>query len=315
MDKDSTAPKQPRVSRKRFLGQASAATVTLGLAACGGAGGRTEPMARPDADVNASAFPPLPPASHPLLCDIRAFFSREESLTVEAFTARLIPGSPADPGAREACVTSYIDQKLATFESFATPTYVHAPYAKPTTGPIPVAQRSKKTLLVAKDEAYRYGFQGSQTPQDAYRAGIAQLDAYSRQRYGLPFFELSDAQADAVITLLQSNDPEGPPATRNKPDVKAIAKVFVKPSAFAFFSMLQNDTNEGMFADPVYGGNRDFAGWKLVDYPGAQRAWTPDELRFGPRPRPIQGLRELAPMHPGHPAKGAILPIVGSDGP
>ena len=36
--------------------------------------------------------------------------------------------------------------------------------------------------------------------------------------------------------------------------------------------MLLNDTNEGMFADPIYGGNRDFAGWKLIGYPGAQRA-------------------------------------------
>ena len=24
---------------------------------------------------------------------------------------------------------------------------------------------------------------------------------------------------------------------------------------------------EGMFADPVYGGNKDFAGWKLVEIP------------------------------------------------
>jgi gluconate 2-dehydrogenase gamma chain len=307
-----TEPTQPRVSRKRFLGQATAATVTLGLAACGGS--QTDSGALLEGDVNATAFPPLPPASPPLVCDIRAFFDGEESLTVEAFTARLIPGSPADPGAREACVTTYIDQKLATFESFATPTYSHAPFANPTSGPVPLDQHSAKTLLVAKDQAYRYGFQGSQTPQEAYRSGIAQLDRYSRRRFGLRFFELTEEQQDAIITLLQSNDPEGPLSVRNKPEVRAIAKVFVKPSAFGFFSMLQNDTNEGMFADPVYGGNRNFAGWKLVAYRGAQRAWTPDELRAGPRPRPIQGRRELAPMHPGHPAKGAILPIVGSDG-
>jgi gluconate 2-dehydrogenase gamma chain len=26
---------------------------------------------------------------------------------------------------------------------------------------------------------------------------------------------------------------------------------------------------EGMFADPIYGGNRDKAGWKLIGFPGA----------------------------------------------
>ena len=25
---------------------------------------------------------------------------------------------------------------------------------------------------------------------------------------------------------------------------------------------------EGMFADPIYGGNRDKAGWKMIGFPG-----------------------------------------------
>ena len=35
---------------------------------------------------------------------------------------------------------------------------------------------------------------------------------------------------------------------------------------------------EGMFADPVYGGNKDFAGWKLVGFPGAQLFYTGADL-------------------------------------
>jgi gluconate 2-dehydrogenase gamma chain len=27
---------------------------------------------------------------------------------------------------------------------------------------------------------------------------------------------------------------------------------------------------EGFFADPIYGGNRDMAGWKLIGFPGAR---------------------------------------------
>jgi hypothetical protein len=34
-----------------------------------------------------------------------------------------------------------------------------------------------------------------------------------------------------------------------------------------------------MFADPVYGGNKDFNGWKLVGFPGGQAVYTPVDLQ------------------------------------
>jgi hypothetical protein len=36
---------------------------------------------------------------------------------------------------------------------------------------------------------------------------------------------------------------------------------------------------EVMFADPLYGGNRDFAGWRLVGFPGAQAIFSPTDLQ------------------------------------
>jgi hypothetical protein len=36
---------------------------------------------------------------------------------------------------------------------------------------------------------------------------------------------------------------------------------------------------EGMFADPVYGGNEDFAGWRLVGFPGAQAIFTHADMQ------------------------------------
>jgi len=36
---------------------------------------------------------------------------------------------------------------------------------------------------------------------------------------------------------------------------------------------------EGMFADPVYGGNKDFAGWRLVGFPGAQPQFSEAEMQ------------------------------------
>lgn len=98
--------------------------------------------------------------------------------------------------------------------------------------------------------------------QDLYRRGLAQLDAYCRKTYNQPFVKLSAAQQDEVIGALEQGK----------------ASEFEFPTAQAFFNTLRTHTMEGMFADPVYGGNKDFAGWKLVGFPGAQLFYTAADL-------------------------------------
>jgi gluconate 2-dehydrogenase gamma chain len=98
--------------------------------------------------------------------------------------------------------------------------------------------------------------------QDFYRRGIAQLDAHCTAAYGKPFRQLTAQQQDDCIgALAQDKAPE-----------------FVWPPARAFFATLRTHTMEGMFSDPVYGGNKDFAGWRLVGFPGAQPIYTPADL-------------------------------------
>jgi gluconate 2-dehydrogenase gamma chain len=36
----------------------------------------------------------------------------------------------------------------------------------------------------------------------------------------------------------------------------------------ALFELLLQNTMEEFFADPIYGGNRDMAGWKMIGLPG-----------------------------------------------
>jgi len=98
--------------------------------------------------------------------------------------------------------------------------------------------------------------------QDLYRRGLAQLEAYCRKTYNQPFLKLSAAQQDEVITALEQGK----------------ASEFTFPTAQVFFNTLRAHTMEGMFADPVYGGNKDFAGWKLVGFPGTQLYYTPADL-------------------------------------
>ena len=55
---------------------------------------------------------------------------------------------------------------------------------------------------------------------------------------------------------------------------------------------------EGYFADPIYGGNRDMAGWKLVGFPGVRYDYRDVHRKAEP------GLHAAAGQHAGPPRMG-----------
>lgn len=99
--------------------------------------------------------------------------------------------------------------------------------------------------------------------QDFYRRGLAQLDAYCRSAHGKPFAQLDTALQDEVIRAIEQGKATG----------------FVWPTAPAFFNTVRTHTMEGLFADPVYGGNKNFAGWRQVNFPGAQPIFTEEDMQ------------------------------------
>src|SRR6478735_12777823 len=99
--------------------------------------------------------------------------------------------------------------------------------------------------------------------QDFYRRGLASLDAYCEKTQNAPFTRLSAAQQDEVLKALDTGK----------------ATDFTWPTAQAFFNTMRVHTIEGMFADPVYGGNKDFAGWRLVGFPGAQPQFSAADMQ------------------------------------
>ena len=126
--------------------------------------------------------------------------------------------------------------------------------------------------------------------QDFYRRGLAALDAYCRKTYNAPFVQLDAAQQDEVITALEQGKATG----------------FTWPTAQAFFNTVRTHTMEGMFADPIYGGNKDFAGWRLVGFPGAQPAFSPGGhaeqrgIHAGPHHRPASAGPDAEGMSHGN---------------
>jgi gluconate 2-dehydrogenase gamma chain len=58
------------------------------------------------------------------------------------------------------------------------------------------------------------------------------------------------------------------------------------PNARAFFNRARRLTMEGMFGDPYYGGNKNFAGWDLIRYPGPRLATSADDQKMGVEIKP-----------------------------
>jgi gluconate 2-dehydrogenase gamma chain len=65
--------------------------------------------------------------------------------------------------------------------------------------------------------------------------------------------------------------------------------------ASLFFSFLRQNTIEGMFCDPMHGGNIDMLGWQLIGFPGPRMSNLDDvDKHFGAafRPKPTS-LRQV----------------------
>jgi gluconate 2-dehydrogenase gamma chain len=72
-----------------------------------------------------------------------------------------------------------------------------------------------------------------------------------------------------------------------------------------FFSILRKNTVEGMFSDPIHGGNTDMLGWQLIGFPGPQMSWAAEVDKHSGeafRPKPMS-LSQVLPGHKFHPSE------------
>jgi len=183
------------------------------------------------------------------------FFNDDEARTVEAFAERIIPDDGNGAGARGAGVVYYIDRALSGFSSELQP---------------------------------------------VYRLGLKELDHFSRRETGQPFVELDTDQQDDLVRQLIG--PETGDATeglqfsrsdqeRGVADDESVDTTLLQRVA----AIIREHTVEGFFCDPVYGGNRNAVGWKLVGFPGAHWGYTAQQMAagFDGRTVPIKTLADL----------------------
>jgi gluconate 2-dehydrogenase gamma chain len=111
-----------------------------------------------------------------------------------------------------------------------------------------------------------------------YSLGLAGTEQVAQRRFGRAFAKLSAAEQDEVLVALEQGGapgwPEGP------------------VSSPVFFATVRAHTIIGFLADPKYGGNRDFAGWKVAGYPGPRHhlgGYTPDQMLGRARIKTVWG--------------------------
>ena len=97
----------------------------------------------------------------------------------------------------------------------------------------------------------------------AYTAGVASTDAYSRSRFGEDFADLTASQQDTILDEMEKNVASG-----------------FSPSSRAFFDLIREHALQGMFGDPVHGGNADFIGWDLIGFYGVKLEVTAAEQQL-----------------------------------
>lgn len=288
------------LSRRDFLKVSTLVAAGAGLAACGPKITSYSGIATTPIPVS-SQYPDIPfaPAQPPPY--ILAVLTSDEGKLVEALTARIYPGDANDPGAREAGVANYIDKKLSFHDGYVKYTYTQPPHAKTYEGDQPPDQKKDEQgeiVWVKKSEIERYGYQSLLKPVDRYRAGLAAVDRFANEKFGKNYVDLTEDQQDEILDTMEKG---------KAPDY------FKDPTGKQFFKMLQDDTIEGMFSDPAYGGNKDMIGWRQIGYPGAQRAYTPTDLSTEGPVRPPQSLAMLHRFHSGMNANsGVIVPPSGS---
>jgi choline dehydrogenase-like flavoprotein len=211
-----------------------------------------EPAASPTSKSEwVGAGAPVDPDS-----DERLFFHAHEWDTIEAAVARIMPADE-DPGAREARVIVFIDRYLSGLD------YVYA-----------AADGSGFLRLAGKEaDAWRGRIRDF---QDIYRGGIRELDERARAHHGKAFKDLTaDGQDDVLAALSGLPKPERvllgevcEIRKANPPEDWDPQRVH--DDGLRFFPLLALHTRQGYYGDPVYGGNREHIGWRVIGYPGPQ---------------------------------------------
>lgn len=165
------------------------------------------------------------------------FFNQRQLQMTQAAVERIFPKDDNGPGANELGVAYFIDHQLAGHYGYNAREYRMGPFTK--------------------GEATQGDYQ-SINRNEVFLLGLTAMENASQKKYQKSFTEIPDEDKDALLTSLE------------KGDIEVINGITGK----SFFDLLRNMTIEGVYADPLYGGNANMQGWKMRNYPGNQMSYA-----------------------------------------
>jgi gluconate 2-dehydrogenase gamma chain len=181
------------------------------------------------------------------------FLNLDEAAFIEALVDHMVPADELTPKGTDLGIAVYIDRALAGGWGKGDRLYMQGPW---------------------KPGVPSQGYQLPLTPSQLYRAGIAATNAYCRKTYNKTFDRLDAAQREEVLVGLSS--------AKIKFDSGLPVRVF--------WGALYQTVVEGMYSDPIYGGNRDKAGWRMIGFPGAIAVHRDHVEQFRGKPFPTKPL-------------------------
>lgn len=192
------------------------------------------------------------------------FLNAGEIAFLTAVVDRLIPADPTGPSGSEAGVVVFLDRQLAGDYGSGARFYLEGPWQKGTE---------------------TQGYQSRFAPAEFYRRAIAAVEqAVGRTDNGKAFKDVGVERQDALLKQMESGN------------LKLDGPITSK----AFFTMLLQNVLEGYFSDPIYGGNKDGAAWKMIGFPGAHYDYSEWVTAYN-KPVPVEtvGLRGRAAWQRG----------------
>lgn len=161
------------------------------------------------------------------------FLRPAEAAFVEALADHLVPADALTPSGTALGIPVYIDRALAGAWGQGERLFLQGPFRPGTPN---------------------QGYQLPLTPAQLFRSGTESLQTHLRRSQGAAFEALPAAAKETLLLALRAG------------------QVALAVPAATWFAQLHQLVIEGLFADPIHGGNRDKAGWKLVGFPGVVQA-------------------------------------------
>src|SRR5262245_30071228 len=180
---------------------------------------------------NAEAQTPTPAAA-PAPANEPVTYLTLSALEVEFVSAvadTVIPADALSPSGTDCGVVVFIDRQLAGSCGGGAKFYRAGPFRK------------------GKPE---HGYQLPLTPREYFAVGIAATNAWTRKLHGKDFDRLAAKEREDVLKALEIGKAE-----------------LVDFDGRQFFGALLDLIMEGFFADPIHGGNKNKAAWKMIGFP------------------------------------------------